>query len=348
MKYLSMAVFALMFAACTNDLPDNPIVVPEEPEEQGPTQKEKDMIPSEMMWQLDSVLVILNPGTAIESYQMLIAGQDTYQWTYNFYPYDYKFPDDIVFYSAFDGEAYQMSKMYDNDFCKYVTTMGGEVISAGYVWYYKDDLFTFSGMQQGGWVEFMLREADTNWNTDVWTCTYDSEVEQDGTVLERVVEYYSPVREAPERGGAASVTVNGTTFSVYNARWDATVLNGSETFYTLQIYNCDALAGADPMDIVSIVYKVPNGSQTALATGEFTDFEVSLTRTGSNDAQDRQYYSNFTDNAGAKLKVSKTGNGYLVQFGAMKYTIDGTAGATTYNGSVFSFAGAVNKGLLLQ
>lgn len=347
MKYLSMAVFALMFAACTNDLPDNPIVVPEEPEEQGPTQKEKDMIPSEMMWQLDSVLVILNPGTAIESYQMLIAGQDTYQWTYNFYPYDYKFPDDIVFYSAFDGEAYQMSKMYDNDFCKYVTTMGGEVISAGYVWYYKDDLFTFSGMQQGGWVEFMLREADTKWDSDVWTCAFDAEVELDGTVVERNIEYYSRVRDDRSARGGASVKVDGTTFSVYDAHWKADVANGNDTFYTIQIANSDTFAGSDPFDVVSIVYKVTNGSQTELATGEFADFDVSLTKIGS--SVDKQFYASSTLNGNnAKLKVTKSGGGYQIQFGAMKYTVDSTTSTTTYNGTAFSYAGAVNKGLILQ
>lgn len=347
MKYLSMAAFALMFAACTTDLPDNPVVIPEEPEEQGPTQKEKDMIPSEMMWQLDSVLVILNPGTAIESYQMLIAGQDTYQWTYNFYPYDYKFPDDIVFYSAFDGEAYQMSKMYDNDFCKYVTTMGGEVISAGYVWYYKDDLFTFSGMQQGGWVEFMIREADTKWDSDVWTCAFDAEVELDGTVVERNIEYYSRVRDDRSARGGASVKIDGTTFSVYDAHWTADVLNGNDTFYTIQIANSDTFAGSDPFEVVSIVYKVTNGNAAELATGEFADFDVSLTKIGS--SVDKQYYAGSTLNGNnAKLKVTKSGGGYQIQFGAMKYTVDSTTSTTTYNGTAFSFAGAVNKGLILQ
>ena len=341
MKYSLMhAVIACLLVACTTD---NPIV----PQQDGPTAKEKAMVPTMMMWQLDSTLVINNPGTPIETYQMLYAGIDTYQWTFTFYPCTEKLPNDIIFYSDFEDYSVNVSEQYNKNYCKYLCTESGEVIAAGYLCYYRD-MFTFDGLQQGCWVEFKLREADTNWDTDVWTCAYNSDVEQDGTVLERVIEYYSPVRDAVERGGSASVTVNGTTFSVDNARWDATVLNGNETFYTLQIYNCDVLGGADPMDIVSIVYKVPNGSQTALATGEFTDFEVSLTRTGSNEAQDRQYYTNFSDNAGAKLKVSKTGSGYLVQFGAMKYTVDGSAGATTYNGSVFSFAGAINKGLLLQ
>ena len=346
MKYLSMAVFALMFAACTNGIGDNPIVVPEEPEEQGPTQKEKDMIPSEMIWQLDSVLVIYNPGTPIETQRMLYAGQDTYQWTYNFYPCTYKFPDDIVFYSEFDGEPYQMSKEYTEDYCKYVTTMGGEIISAGYLCYYRD-VFTFSGMQQGGWVEFMLREADTKWDSDVWTCAFDAEVELDGTVVERNIEYYSRVRDERAGRGGASVKVDGTTFSVYDARWSADVLNGNDTFYTVQIANSDTFAGADPFDVVSIVYKVTNGSQTELATGEFADFDVALTKIGS--SADKQFYAGSTLNGNnAKLKVTKNGGIYQIQFGAMKYTVESTTSTTTYNGTAFSFSGAVMNGLILQ
>ena len=40
--------------------------------------------------------------------------------------------------------------------------------------------------------------------------------------------------------------------------------------------------------------------------------------------------------------------GYQIQFGAMKYTVDSTTSTTTYNGTAFSFAGAVKKGLILQ
>jgi hypothetical protein len=40
----------------------------------------------------------------------------------------------------------------------------------------------------------MIRETDTNWDTDVWTCAFDSSVALDGTVEERIIEYYSPVR----------------------------------------------------------------------------------------------------------------------------------------------------------
>lgn len=346
-KYLSIAVFICLMAACTNGITDNPVVIPEEPEEQGPTLKEKSMIPSEMIWQLDSILVIYNPGTPIETQRMLIAGQDTYQWTYSFYPYTYKFPDDLVFNSAFDGAPIQMSKEYNKDYCKYTCTSGGEIISAGYLWYYKDDLFTFSGLQQGGWVDFMLREADTKWDTDVWTCAFDAEVELDGTVVERDIEYYSRLREAPAGRGGASVKVDGTTFSVYDARWKADVLNGNDTFYTIQIANSEVFAGADPFDVVSIVYKVTNGSTTELATGEFADFDVSLTKIGS--SADKQFYAGSTLNGNnAKLKVTKNGGSYQIQFGAMKYTVESTTSTTTYDGTAFSFSGAVKKGLILQ
>lgn len=151
------------------------------------------MVPAMMRWQLDSILVINNPGTLIETYQMLYAGKDTYQWTYTFYPCTYQFPDDLVFYSEYDGEAYQMSKEYNEEYCKYTVTSGEEIISAGYLCYYRDN-FTMRGMQMGGWVDYRIREASTDWNTDVWTCTFDAEVELDGTVLERDVEYYSPVK----------------------------------------------------------------------------------------------------------------------------------------------------------
>ena len=340
MKYLSMAVFACLLAACDLDNEDNAIVSGSDSD--SPTQKEKDMVPSMMMWQLDSMLVINNPGTLIETYKMLYAGQDTYQWTYAFYPYTYKFPDDLVFYSDFDDGSVKMFESYKKDYCKYTCDVGGEIVSAGYLCYYKD-FFTFEGLKQGCWVEFMLREASTNWDTDVWTCSYNTDVDLDGTVLERTIEYYSPVKFGVK--GGASVAVNGTTFSVYNAYWDVNVANGNDTFYTLQFYNFDKLGGADPMDIVTIIYKVTGGGQTAPATGEFTDFDVSVTRISSNEAQDKQYYTYDADNPNAKLKVTKNGSGYLVQFGAMKYT-DGNS-TTTYNGTAFSFAGSFTKGTLL-
>ena len=346
MKYFMMAAFVSLLAACTNGI-DNPVDIPIPPEEEeGPTQKEQAMIPAEMMWQLDSILVIYDPGTPIETYRMLYAGQDTYQWTYSFYPYTYKFPDDLVFYSDWDNEAYVIADRYAEDYCKYTCTSGGEIVSAGYLCYYRDK-FTFSGLSQGAWVEFMIREADTNWDSDVWTNTYNSsEDPEDGTVHERTIEYYSRVREAGERGGA-SIAIDGTKFSVSYANWSADVLNGNDTFYTLQIANSDTFLGADPFDVVSIVYKVTNGSTNELATGEFSDFEVSVTRLSSNEANERMFYAFGSDND-AKLMVKKSGSGYQIQLGAMKYTTDGGADSPTYNGSAFSFAGPVAKELSVQ
>ena len=99
--------------------------------------------------------------------------------------------------------------------------------------------------------------------------------------------------------------------------------------------------------MVSIVYKVVNGSTTELATGEFADFDVSLTKIGS--SVDKQFYAGSTLNGNnAKLKVTKIGGGYQIQFGAMKYTIDSTTSTTTYDGTAFSYSGSVKKGLLLQ
>ena len=147
----------------------------------------------------------------------------------------------------------------------------------------------------------------------------------------------------------SSITVNGTTFSVFYACWDAKVLNGNDTFYTVSIYNSSTLGGADPFDTVSIVYKVVNGSQTALATGEFTSFDVCVSRLSSDETKDRLYYAYSTEygNAG-KLNVTKSGSGYQIEFGAMKYIIEGSPEATTYNGTAFSFSGAVTKELLPQ
>lgn len=184
---LMAAIVAFGMTACSKD--DNAV----EPVEDGPTAKEKAMVPSMMRWQLDSMQVIGYPGSLIETSQMLIAGQDTYQWTYTFYPCTEKLPDGIIFQSEFDGSSTNVSEEYTEDYCKYVCTEGGEVIAAGYLCYYRDK-FTFSGLKQGCWMEFMIREASTNWDTDVWTSTYDSSVALDGTVEERIIEYYSPVK----------------------------------------------------------------------------------------------------------------------------------------------------------
>ena len=188
---LMAAIVAFGMTACTNDNSDNPA---EPLQESGPTAKEKAMVTEPMIWMLDSILVIYNYQTPIETYKMLYAEEDFDGWSYRLYPCTYQFPDNLMFNSAFDDETYQMSQMYNEDFCKYtcITVADEKIVSAGYLCYYRD-MFTFRGLQQGGMVEFMIREADTKWDSDNWTCTYNASVEEDGTVLERNVEYYSRV-----------------------------------------------------------------------------------------------------------------------------------------------------------
>ena len=148
-------------------------------------------------------------------------------------------------------------------------------------------------------------------------------------------------------GGTSSITVGGTAFGVSYAYWDARVLNEHHTFYTLQFLNTQTIGAADPMDVVSITYQVNDGSQAAPATGEFTDFQVSVTKLSSNPALDRMFIASSTLNGNnAKLKVTGSGAGYQVEFGAMKYT-DGV-NTTTYDGTAFSFTGGFTKGLLWQ
>ncbi|MBP5776292.1 MAG: hypothetical protein J6W56_01965, partial [Prevotella sp.] len=109
--------------------------------------------------------------------------------------------------------------------------------------------------------------------------------------------------------GSASITVDGTTFSVNYAYWEAKVLNGNDTFYTLSVYNSSTFGGADPFDAVSIVYKVVGGDKTKLATGEFSNFDVCVSRLSSNSSKDRIYYGYSTEYGNkAKLKVTKSGS----------------------------------------
>ena len=177
--FVLMAVWALLFVAC------NPV----DPEDE-PTEKEKQMVQTEMTWQLDSMLVIYNYQTAKETREMFHA-DDLDIWSYTFYPCTYHFPKDLYFTNEMTGEVIYLAKEYNKDFCKYICTYEGTVISAGYLRYY-NDYFTMDGVRPGGWVEFMIREANTNWNTEVWTCTYNaSEDYETGAVLERDIEYYS-------------------------------------------------------------------------------------------------------------------------------------------------------------
>ena len=182
-----------------------------------------------MMWQLDSTLVINNPGTPIETYQMLYAGIDTYQWTFTFYPCTEKLPNDIIFYSDFEDYSVNVSEQYNKNYCKYLCTESGEIISAGYLCYYRD-MFTFDGLQQGCWVEFKIRETDTNWDTDVWTCAYNSDVEQDGTVLERVIDENGKTlsHKAQQKQQVEEVTSPEQAIAYCFNTWGIVVKNGKQ------------------------------------------------------------------------------------------------------------------------
>jgi len=174
-----LAVLALFAFAC------NPV----DPEDE-PTEKEKQMVRAEMTWQLDSMLVIYNYQSSTESREMLHA-DELDVWSYTFYPCTYRFPKDLCFINEMTGETFYFAKEYNKDFCKYICTYKGTVISAGYLRYY-NNLFTMDGLRTGCWAEFMIREADTNWNTEVWTSTYNAVEDYDsGKVQERHVEYYS-------------------------------------------------------------------------------------------------------------------------------------------------------------
>ena len=190
MKYFSiLVVLACILTACSRY--DDPIVP--EPEQVGPTLKEKNMVMDEMTWRLDSVLVIKNYQQPNETSYMVYAGEDfnAPPISYTFYPCDYQFPDDLEFYSDMEpGLTHNISEQFNEGYCKYLCTYYGEPVAAGYLCYYRD-MFTFSGLQQGGWVEFMVREADTDWDKEVWTVACNTDVEQDGTVNERVIQYYS-------------------------------------------------------------------------------------------------------------------------------------------------------------
>lgn len=181
-------VAAALFVSCGKD--EENTDTPQDDSQ--PTQREKAMIPEQMTWKLDSVLVIYDYQTPNENSVMRYSGDGISFITHTFYPYTYRFPDDMFFIFQMGGDTIWLAESYSEDYCKYVTKYQGEVIAAGNLCYYRD-MFTFSGIQVDGMIEFMVREASTNWNNEVWTCAYNASEEQDGTVLERHIEYYSRV-----------------------------------------------------------------------------------------------------------------------------------------------------------
>ena len=158
-----------------------------------PTETEKQMVPTEMTWKIDSMLVVRDIHSPTQTSEMLYPSEGLIEWSYTFYPCTYQFPKDLCFTNEMSGETTYMYKEYNKNYCKYICTYQNEVISAGYLCYY-NSYFTFNGLQQGGWVEFMMREANTQWDVPVWTVAYDASVSPDGFVLERCYEFYSRVK----------------------------------------------------------------------------------------------------------------------------------------------------------
>ena len=164
-------------------------------EEDGPTKKEKNMIPEEMTWHLDSILVIHNYQTPDEESYVLHQSDGIYTWTYTFYPWQYKFPKDLYCINMLSGDTTFLADEFPEDFCKYICTdEDNNFQSGGYVKYYNDH-FMLSGLKSNGMVEVCIAEDyGRNWDDPVWTFTYNPIEEDDGTIIERCVEYYSRVK----------------------------------------------------------------------------------------------------------------------------------------------------------
>ena len=181
---LCLAVLGCMLVACD----------PPSDQDFEPTAKEQAMVTEEMTWQLDSIMVITNYQTAKEESYIVYPGEELPRWSFTFYPCTWGFPEDLYFVNAYTEERVYLSREFAQEFCKYVCKSGGEIVGAGYLCYYRD-YFTFNGLQSNGMMQFMIREAETDWRTtEVWTCTYNPTEGDDGTVYERNIEFYSRVR----------------------------------------------------------------------------------------------------------------------------------------------------------
>ena len=184
--YLLLAVLGCFMVSC------DPHQDPEE--EDAPTAREQAMVTEEMTWQLDSILVIKNYQTAREESYIVYPGEEYPSWSYTFYPCTWTFPENLYFVNAYTEERVFLSREFAQAFCKYICKSDGEIVSAGYLCYYRD-FFTFRGLQSNGMIQFMIREAETDWRTtEVWTCTFTPIETDEGIVLERNIEFYSRVK----------------------------------------------------------------------------------------------------------------------------------------------------------
>jgi len=164
-----------------------------------PTKKEKNMVKEEMTWKLDSVKVIYNYQTSQEESFVVHEGEGLSFGSYTFYPWEYQFPSDLTVQNVMTGKITSLAEKYSDNYCKYIAqNRDGEFLSGGYLCYYTDkdrnDHFSLMGIKADGMAEMRVVEAEAQWDTQVWTITYNPSEDVDGTVLERRVEYYSRVR----------------------------------------------------------------------------------------------------------------------------------------------------------
>ena len=160
----------------------------------------------------------------------------------------------------------------------------------------------------------------------ITACSNDNEVKLDGNDDSR---------------GNTSLTVNGTTFSGSYGYWNTAKLN-SDTWYQLWIFNTDINSQRDPLHSICITYNKTNGDVTSLATGEFNNYEVSLSIISKDTSKEQDYvaYSGMNDNTD-KIKVTKSGSTYKLEVPALRYTT--LTGEGSYSGSSFTFSGTLKE-----
>ena len=160
----------------------------------------------------------------------------------------------------------------------------------------------------------------------ITACSNDNEVKLDGNDDSR---------------GNTSLTVNGTTFSGNYGYWNTAKLN-SDTWYQLWIFNTDINSQRDPLHSICITYNKTNGDVTSLATGEFNNYEVSLSIISKDTSKEQDYvaYSGMNDNTD-KIKVTKSGSTYKLEVPALRYTT--LTGEGSYSGSSFTFSGTLKE-----
>ncbi len=179
-KILCIAVaFGLLFSSCNRGNEDQP------------SKAERNMVKQEMTWKLDSILVIYNYMSPDEQSFMLCSDQGLKTWSYTFYPSKYNFPSDLNVVNGMTGDTVYLSEKYPENYCKYIhADEDGAFQSGGYMCYYNDK-FALRGVKYDGTLEMRVVDANTDWDASVWTITYNPVEEDDGTILERRIEYYS-------------------------------------------------------------------------------------------------------------------------------------------------------------